>query len=142
MDVPRLGGVLSHPRRKDNNAPRVGHPGFAYGTGKGGLEFVLSHPFARKKAKGWGTEVLALGRAQGFCGNVCLGVRAAGLPGSGSPVFLIHTDGLSLARVWAEGFPPGARAENRMLSQAECERPVTGGTHCLKYAAGDLERMA
>jgi hypothetical protein len=32
--------------------------GLGFAGDDGRLEFVASHPFARKKAKGWGTELL------------------------------------------------------------------------------------
>jgi hypothetical protein len=65
-----------------------------------------------------------------------VGVRAAGFPGSGSgfAVFLIHADGLRPASGggWTR-IPPRALVKDRMLSQAECERPVTGSTKRNKY---------
>ena len=36
------------------------------------VEFVVSHPFARKKAKGWGTGVCGVGECgEGTTGGVC-----------------------------------------------------------------------
>ncbi len=81
----------------------------------------LGHPYGKFVA----------GEAQRLRENARGGAQVAGLPGSGSgsPVFLIHKDGLRLARAGAcGGACAGACVENRMLSQAECERPVTGRT--------------
>lgn len=86
----------------------------------------VSHPFA-KSAKGWGTEMME----QGLRGGAGSGVRGAELPGSGSrsAVFLIHTEVSGGAgRTKYGGISAGRFVKNRMLSHAEYERPVTGGT--------------
>jgi hypothetical protein len=88
--------------------------------------------------QGWGTEVLW----QRCCGDAGGGVQSAELPGSGSgsPVFLIHTDGLSAARAAGiEGFPR-AFVEKRMLSQAVYERRVTGSTGTRDQGPGIREQ--
>jgi len=66
---------------------------------------------------------------QGFCGDAGGGVQAAGLAasGSGSPVFLIHADGLS-GSGGGKACLPRAFVEKRMLSQPMHERRVTDAT--------------
>ena len=64
-------------------------------------------------------------------GDVRGGVQVAGLEGhvSRSAVYLVHEEvsGRRRADEWRMN-PPGVFLRKRMLSQAECERPVTGGT--------------
>jgi GntP family gluconate:H+ symporter len=49
--------VVSHPSGKNKDAARVGHPAGEAGKDElGQSRFAGFHPFARKKAKGWGTE--------------------------------------------------------------------------------------
>ena len=50
--VHERGCEVSHPSGKNNDAARVGHP-----------TFVVSHPFARNKAKGWGTGLFSARRS-------------------------------------------------------------------------------
>jgi hypothetical protein len=87
--------------------------------------------FARVGGRnGWGMEVfVGEGVERGLRGDAEVGVRAAGLPesGSGFAVFLIHTE-VSRRAAGREGFSAGRNVETRMLSQRECERPVTGCT--------------
>lgn len=58
--------------------------------------------------KGWETEALE----QGLCEDARAGVRGAGLPewGSGSAVFLIHTE-VSRRAAEEAGIPPGATSK-------------------------------
>jgi len=87
---------------------------------------------------------------QGQLEDAVWGVRAAGLPGRGSRsrVFLVHAALLGAALLGAEGVTSGAadgapsatkrpRLERGMLSQRECERPVTRHTSGGATAGGD-----
>src|ERR1035437_8484278 len=68
---------------------------------------------------------------QGNHGDVPWGVQVAGLEGhkSRSAVYLIHK-GLGRRRADDRRVHPRASSgKKRMLSQAECERPVTGDTN-------------
>ena len=71
------------------------------------------------------------GQAQKMPGDVARGVHVAGLEGhkSRSAVYLIHK-GLGRRRADDRRVHPRASSgKKRMLSQAECERPVTGDTN-------------
>jgi hypothetical protein len=75
-------------------------------------------------------EIELVCEGQRLYGDADGGVQSAELPGSGSGslVFLIHTDGLSATQAAGiEGFRH-VFVEKRMLSQAEYERRVTGST--------------
>jgi hypothetical protein len=84
-------------------------------------------------------ELMAKAMEQGLRRDAGVGVRAAGLPesGSGFAVVLIHiraeTSCGGPGRVLTacggkRGLSAGRYVEKRMLSQRECERRVTGST--------------
>jgi hypothetical protein len=71
-----------------------------------------------------------MGMTQGTIGGVLRGVQVAELEGhvSRSAVYLIHKEVRTGAGWKLSGFRQASIAKKRMLSHAECERPVTRST--------------
>ena len=83
------------------------------------------------------------GQAQKIPGDVARGVHVAGLEGhkSRSAVYLIHK-GLGRRRADERRVHPHASSgKKRMLSQAECERPVTGDTNREREAEAGVRAL-